>query len=1076
MLLGATIPAKRQTEGRFRFVVPCIALASILAFNVSGAQDIDFDIDAQPTDQALLDIAEASDVQILFAPAMVEGNESPEVRGEQSVESAIEKSLDATGLEHEFKSEDFVVVNLDNASAPRPAAAAGAETQTSAPVLLAQLQVAESQDAGFDEAPAQGAGTEEDEAPLELAPQTTVGSRLSRVSYETPTQILVITVEELRDTGAPTLERALRRLPQNINGTTEFEGATLYGAPPADSARLLGTSNINGASTINLRGLGESATLILIDGKRVGHSGMLGGYTDVSEFPLSMIERVEIQLDGASAIYGSDAIGGVVNIITRKDAPARIGLRHTARTKGGLSENNATAGYSFAWPTGHAQFGLDLYKATDQNDSASDILGLEVGPYGYPGNVRGPSGTSFNPTAEISSELTQAAIDAGITSTGQTVNRVQIPVGQDGTALMIADFVDSANTFRTNDNSVRNISVTPESERYTLRMSGSQAFEWFDVDAGVTYGSRSTQSSSGPGRAFHSFRVPASNPYNPFGEGVIVDLDLASVFPTREGKGERENWTVDFDLSGTLGDAWEWQLDSQWQSRESIAETFNFLDTRLLEDLAKSESTDPSEVLNVFGNSFLTDGNNAAVLAGVEWQVPYKKSTTENELLSTNLVVRGQLFELPAGSVRLAVGGEWREATLAVDYGANSGILTVGSPVGFEIGNEFEQSGTQTISAGFIELFAPAFSKQNALPGLRDLNFTLSARREESEGSGSAGSAGGTFSSDVWGAGMTWRPFESVTLRVNKSTGFRAPDIGHSLLAPVVTPSFILDFRPGKFGFKSYERIDGGNPELEAEESTSLTYGITVKPPFLEGLTISANHYETKFDNRIVRLNILGPFFVTDALVDQFPFQYTFDEDGELLVLDSRASNVYFVDTRGWDYSLDYQFAVGVNFFGVTLSASKVDKHVEDRNPFDMNDPEDLLGTRIPDGRYTGEFFWERGALRLSLTAQTSEGVSYTRNGTLTLEPGAETVTIDVKTKPALVTNLRGSFDFSQSSGSLPGFLDGLRLSFGINNIFKKFDRLELDPEPEWEYGAGVVRNSNDARGQMYYLEMSKEF
>ena len=100
----------------------------------------------------------------------------------------------------------------------------------------------------------------------------------------------------------------MRQLPQNLNSTTETIGSSLNNV-----------SNFTGASTVNLRGLGSESTLILIDGKRIGYNGFLGGVTDISKIPLSMVERIEVILDGASAIYGSDAVGGVVNIITRKD-------------------------------------------------------------------------------------------------------------------------------------------------------------------------------------------------------------------------------------------------------------------------------------------------------------------------------------------------------------------------------------------------------------------------------------------------------------------------------------------------------------------------------------------------------------------------------------------------------------------------------------------------------------------------------------------------------------------------------------------------------------------------------------
>ena len=134
------------------------------------------------------------------------------------------------------------------------------------------------------------------------------GTRIARTPEELAGNLTVLDGDFIRASGEATLERVLRQLPQNSNPTAERYGSNLNTV-----------NNFTGASTVNLRGLGSESTLILVDGKRIGHSGFLGGVTDVSTIPLSMVERIDVLLDGASAIYGSDAVGGVINIITRKD-------------------------------------------------------------------------------------------------------------------------------------------------------------------------------------------------------------------------------------------------------------------------------------------------------------------------------------------------------------------------------------------------------------------------------------------------------------------------------------------------------------------------------------------------------------------------------------------------------------------------------------------------------------------------------------------------------------------------------------------------------------------------------------
>ena len=141
------------------------------------------------------------------------------------------------------------------------------------------------------------------------------------------------------------LDKALRTLPQNQLGASSTASYARLGGQ-----HFNGATNLSGASAINLRGLGNGATLVLVDGKRMGSSGLTGGVTDISGIPTSSIERVEIMLDGASAIYGSDAVGGVVNIITRKDYEGvELEVMHSVPDRGGFDESTLTLTGSWLW-------------------------------------------------------------------------------------------------------------------------------------------------------------------------------------------------------------------------------------------------------------------------------------------------------------------------------------------------------------------------------------------------------------------------------------------------------------------------------------------------------------------------------------------------------------------------------------------------------------------------------------------------------------------------------------------------------------------------------------------------------
>ena len=1028
--------------------LPVLMLA-VLAFATAGAKAqsdevLTLDIEPQAAGSALVKLAESSGAQIVLSGGGRSKVEVEGLQGEYRLEEALAALLTDTGLSYEFTSENVVVVQeLEQAAEPE------ADNESSA---------------------------EDDGEPMELPEQTVTGSRLSRTSEQISAQVIVLSNEDLRNSGAPTLEQALRQLPQNINGTTEFGGAGLYAT--SFSEHLLGTANINGSSTINLRGLGESATLVLINGKRAGDSGLLGGFTDISEIPVSIVERVEIQLDGASAIYGSDAIGGVVNIILKKEYDlVRVTLRRTARTHGGLTEDNAAVTAGAAWGTGDVMFSGDVYKASDQDIGMTDLLGLGIQLYGYPGNVRGgPRGSTTYPR-EISPSLTQAARDAGVIGPDERVTRVQIPTGQDGVNLTAGDFLDSANTFRIDDGlGGGDISITPGSDRHTFRVAANQRLgDWLDMSAGISYAGRKTSSNGGPAGGNVTLNVAAENPYNPFGRDVNVDLSLLD-FGTRRGTGNRESWTLDLDLSGMVGGQWDWDLRSRWARRKSAAKTFNYVNVAALNELVDETRTDPSSALNVFGNSFLTDASNASVLGGADFYHPFQRSDTSNELASSELVVRRDLLSLPAGEIRAAFGAEWRRYSVDVDYGNTySRIIRISSPVGLNpVTTGFSEKGTRTLRAGFAEFFVPIVSKNNAPPGVHDLNLTLSGRHESADGSSSSGTeANSRYQSNVWSVGLAYRPIEAVKLRVNRSTSSRAPDVAYALLSTVASPGFLLDFRTGGFGFTFLTNVAGGNPDLKPEESTSFTAGMELS--LLNGLTVSVDYHDTRFENRIAALNVFGAFLLADAGYDIFHFQYTLDEDGRVTSFDSRPINIAYVDTRGLDYRLDYRFEISGNSFGLSANVAVTSEHFEDINTFDAEQAEDLVGVRIPESRYRASLFWERPGWRLALSARTQAGVRYSYVSGIAPPPDPDIQRIHVKTDPATVVDFRGTLSISEIWSAAPAPMQDLQLAFGLNNIFKSFTKTELDPRP-YDGHLGIPRNTNSARGQTYYLEISKEF
>jgi len=267
-------------------------------------------IESQELNSALLELAQETSTQIIFSPELVKDLQADAVSGEMTVVEAVSALLQRSALEFQQVSERTIIIKSADDAKVAVSPDASAVTTILAPASSDDSQ--ESTDDNTD------APTDAPEQPLtspalregdnKLIEELVVtGTRLNGVSPSSP--ILVLDAEELQRRGLSSAEEIARFLPQNYSTITS-------GAAFDRSV----SSSFQGAVTANLRGLGEGSTLILINGKRIPSSPTeRGTFTDISTIPISSIERVEVLTDGASAVYGSDAVGGVINIILRSD-------------------------------------------------------------------------------------------------------------------------------------------------------------------------------------------------------------------------------------------------------------------------------------------------------------------------------------------------------------------------------------------------------------------------------------------------------------------------------------------------------------------------------------------------------------------------------------------------------------------------------------------------------------------------------------------------------------------------------------------------------------------------------------
>ena len=350
--------AKAQTKA---LVIATLAIVVWVIGAAAHAADLaprTFQIEAQSVSAALKVFAAQSDLQMIFTEADVGGAQTSGVTGTKTVREALTELLKGTGLEFAFTTNHVVVV--------RKAAGAG----VAAPEKKSPSEKGDPPRQGKSDSSSSIGGAPVDEAhdgpeagKLEtnrkdeaLSEVVVTGTRLKDVT-DTASPVMVFTRAEIDQSGLGSVGAFLQKLPQNFSNVSETTIASVAGG--------LSSNNGVNATGVNLRGLGSDATLVLVDGHRVAPGGGDGNIVDVSMIPLSAVERIEVLTDGASAIYGSDAVGGVVNIIMRHDFDGLETRARVGRVSDGAShETQVGQSAGKNWGSGSALLSYEFYDRT----------------------------------------------------------------------------------------------------------------------------------------------------------------------------------------------------------------------------------------------------------------------------------------------------------------------------------------------------------------------------------------------------------------------------------------------------------------------------------------------------------------------------------------------------------------------------------------------------------------------------------------------------------------------------------------------------------------------------------------
>jgi len=555
------------TNARVRRLLIALIL-SVAALNTDNparaqapADAIDFDIPAQPVSAALSDFARQARVQFLLVTEGLQTVEANAVTGSYPIQEALDLLLAGTGLVGIYTPGSGITIDRI------------ADTDTEE---IPPADVVDDDPAGEDL-----------QALIEEVLVT--GSRIRGARNASP--IVSIAREDIDLAGLATVEHVVEKLPQNFGGGASLDTLT----DSANDTNVVGgnVGNDAGGTSVNLRGLGASSTLILVDGRRLSPSGFGSAFTNISSIPVTAIERIEVLTDGASAVYGSDAIGGVVNFILREEydgAEARV--RYGQDGRGDMSDILLGLSFGNIWDGGSASLVYEYYD--------SDHLANSDRGFTSTSDLRRFGGTDRRMLGGTA---------ANIEAAGQLW---AIPPGQDGRSLTAADFPADGNGVplaapnRFNDRSLGD--VLPSFERHSAIVRFLQTVGAVELFADARFSTQETVWR----RNFSpiDIQVTDANPFfvDPSGSGLTtvtvrgyaLDGDVGPQVNT----GEIESYAAATGLRFAAGSNWRGELVANW-AKEDQETTANLVLDRAALNAAVNPTDpnpDPASVFNPFGD------------------------------------------------------------------------------------------------------------------------------------------------------------------------------------------------------------------------------------------------------------------------------------------------------------------------------------------------------------------------------------------------------------------------------------------------------------------------------------------
>lgn len=905
------------------------------------------------------------------------------------------------------------------------------------------------------------------------------GSRILREGAIAPSPVTVLSGESLLNTGAMNIGEALNELPAL---------ASTYSL--SNSGQFIGTA---GLSLLDLRGMGTERTLVLVNGKRHVASSAGTASVDTNTIPTSWIERVEIITGGASAVYGADAVTGVVNFILKDKIE---GLQVSA-TKGYADNHDySNDKYSFSYGTNFNDDRGNI--AFSVEHSSQESLNALDNPWTSTSfrNLANQAQTEENKDSlDVPDDIytpnagIYALSNAGTFAIGDdyysfnpngSVRDVYLGDNVDGIACENCDFIN-LNQFT---------ELQPEFDRtnYNLKLS----YDLTDNIRGYVEGKYARTRSTNIGQpAFFFFEAPEDaitiqndNPY--VGDdlralmgannltSITIDRMLTDVGRRIEDD-ERETTAFVAGLEGYINDDWgfetyitrgETKLERANKNNLVLANFYNAVDAVEADDGSIVCRNAQAQAAGCAPLNLLGDG------APSQEAIDYVNTTSVGNSTITQTVVGGSvnnsgIYELPAGYVGFAAGIEYRKEESEIEEPDNA-TGTFFNVLG-------EDKGDFDVKEAYVEFSVPLLTD---LPGIQDLNFETALRIADYSTIGNAKS---------WKLGLDWQVYDDLRIRSTHSSALRAPNISE-LFGEASQTFFSIDdpCKTSELGqladastrtancaalgvptdFDSdydqatIEGEQGGNINLRAEESKSTTVGVVYQPAYLEGFVATIDYWKIELTDAISSVDSQT---ILDRCVDNtsgvnndYCSLISRDASGEISQIRSFALNLSGQDASGVDFEFGYDFDALGGSFKTNLIGTYLIERKEYPFQEDTSDYVEYAGT-------AGESEWQGmlsvnymvDAWQAGIKTRYLERVSIYDNQQLAVNPNRSTLME------------YGSYAVSDVTVGY-AFENGFSLTVGVDNVFNR----EL---PYGTTGTGENTGAYENIGRFGYVTVSYE-